>query len=91
MRAPAEQPLRHRKARDRAMVVPLIGFVLLMPPVAAIFDLDGHILGVPVPLVYVFAVWAGLIAAGALLARRLRDTDEAGPLALPAAETADGE
>lgn len=80
MREPADKPLRHRKARDRAVILPLIGFVLLMPPFAGAFDIDRTVLGVPASLLYLFAVWALLVAAGAALARRLRDTEEAGPL-----------
>lgn len=77
MRETPDQPLRHRKARDRAMILPLVGSVLMLPPFAGIFDVDARIAGVPVALVYVGSVWIGLILAGAALAPGLHDGDEA--------------
>jgi len=59
------------KTRDRAMVLPLLGFALLMPPVGDIFQLDLKIAGVPFTLVYLFAVWALLIACAWTLSRQL--------------------
>ncbi len=74
----ADQPLRHRKARERALILPLAGLILLIPPVAGVFHLDTKIAGVPFTVVYLFAVWALLIAGAAALSRRLRDGDEPG-------------
>jgi len=71
--APADQPLRHRKARDRALILPLVGLILLTPPVAGIFQLDAKIAGVPFTAVYLFAVWALLIAGAAALSRQLHN------------------
>ena len=75
--ARAEQPLRHRKTRDRALVLPLIGLMLLLPPAAGIFHLEYKLFGVPFTLIYLFTVWALLIAGAAALSRRLRNGDEA--------------
>lgn len=72
LRDRAEQSQSDRKARDRAMILPLVGLILLAPPVGEIFLLDAKIAGVPFTLVYVFAVWALVIAGAAMLARRLR-------------------
>ncbi len=69
----ADQPLRHRKARDRALILPLAGVILLTPPVAGIFQLDAKIAGMPFTVLYLFAVWAILIAGAAALSRQLRD------------------
>lgn len=74
----ADQPLRHRKTRDRALILPLAGLILLTPPVAGVFHLDAKIAGVPFTLVYLFAVWALLIAGAAALSRRLRGDGEPG-------------
>ncbi len=73
-----DEPLRHRKTRDRALILPLAGLILLTPPVAGIFHLDVKIAGIPFTLVYLFAVWALLIAGAAALSRRLRDGGEPG-------------
>ena len=74
-----DHPLRHRKARDRAMILPLVGLILLTPPVAGVFQLEAKIAGVPFTAIYLFAVWALLIAGAAALSRRLRDGNEPGP------------
>lgn len=71
-----------RKARDRSLALLLVGTIALMPPIAGIFLIDGTIFGVPFTLIYVFFVWALLVAGAAALSRTLRDSDET----LPAAE-----
>ena len=73
MRDRPDPPLSDRKTRDRALILPMLGAVLLLPPVAGIFRLDAKIGGLPVGILYVFLVWALLIAGAALLAPRLRD------------------
>ena len=70
---------RNRKTRDRALVLLIAGLALLMPPLAGVFELDAKLAGVPVTLIYLFVVWALLIAGAAALSRRLRDSDEAPP------------
>jgi hypothetical protein len=78
MRRRAEPPLRHRKARDRALALPLAGALLLTPPLGGIFEVEATVWGVPFLLVYLFAVWALLIAGTAALARRLGEAEAAG-------------
>jgi len=72
----AELQLKRRKARDRSLVLLLVGAFLLLPPGAVLFQLDVWVFGAPFTLVYLFFVWACLIAGAALLARRLLDSDE---------------
>lgn len=69
--------LSRRKLHDRSIALVLVGVILLMPPVVGISLIDGKLGGVPIPLLYVFAVWALLIAGAVLLARPLRDSDKA--------------
>ena len=64
-------PLGHGKARDRAIILPLIGLALLTPPLGGIFQLDIKIAGVPFTLVYLFVIWAALIACAWALSRHL--------------------
>ena len=71
-----EDHLRQRSTRDQAFVLVIVAILLLMPPFANVLHIDGRVFGVPVTLVYLFAVWAGLIVATRRLARRLGD-DEA--------------
>ena len=72
----AERSFQSRKARDRSIILLLVGLLLLVSPVAAIFRIDSHILGLPVTVLYIFIVWAFLIVAGAVIAQRLQDTED---------------
>ncbi|MGB0748501.1 MAG: hypothetical protein ACPGO3_07120 [Magnetospiraceae bacterium] len=63
----------HRKGRDRAFVLICIGAMLFTPPLAAIFFVDGHILGIPVPVFFLFLIWAVMIFCAAVLSGYLRD------------------
>ncbi len=68
--------LARRKVRDRSIVLVLVGAVALMPPVAGVSLTDGTLGGVPVPVLYVFAVWAILIAGAAALGRPLLNAED---------------
>lgn len=70
-----EKPLADRKAQDRALLLPLVGLLLLIPPIANLFQLDVRFAGVPFTALYLFFVWAALIAGAAALSPRLRDSD----------------
>ena len=50
------RPFAERKTLDRAFVLPCVGLVLLMPPLASVFHFDALFAGVPVTAVYLFAV-----------------------------------
>jgi len=66
-----DTPERVSRARDAARLLPLIGLFLLLPPVIAPFAVPVDVAGVPLLVLYLFAVWLGLIVAAALLARAL--------------------
>ena len=59
------------------MILLLIGLALLASPMAGIFEINAKIAGVPVTLIYLLVVWAGLILGTALLSRRLRRSEAA--------------
>ena len=60
------------RVRDAAVLLPVLGLVLFMPPVITLFASAGAgVTGVPLIVVYVFGTWLGLIVAAALLSRRL--------------------
>ena len=68
-----------RRARAAALLLPLVGLFLLMPPFVTLFGGQARVFGVPLIVFYLFAVWAALTLAAALLARSLPLTDsEAG-------------
>jgi hypothetical protein len=52
----------------RLVALSVLGFLLFNYPLLALFNYKGTLLGVPVLYVYIFAVWAALIAAIALVA-----------------------
>ena len=54
-----DQPLHERKNQDRALVLPLVGLILLTPPVGAIFQLDAKIGGMTVTEVRGFGQQSG--------------------------------
>jgi uncharacterized membrane protein YdjX (TVP38/TMEM64 family) len=57
------------------MVLLIVGAVLLMPPVASVFLLDGTIFGIPILIFYIFTVWFALIIGAAVLAKPLGRMD----------------
>jgi len=64
---------------DAARVLPMVGVVLLMPPVVTLFAADAAIGGVPLIVVYLFCTWLALIGCAAWLARRLSASEAARP------------
>lgn len=50
-----------------AFLIPFFGVLLLTPPLANIFVGSGLVSGVPLEVVYLFAVWVLVIAAAAVL------------------------
>ena len=72
----AELQLRRSKAKDRSLALVIIGAALLLPPLAGLFQMETKLFGLPVTLVYLFFVWALLIAGAARLASRLSENDE---------------
>ena len=75
----AKEQLARRTARDRSIALLLIGTLLLLPPFASIFLIDGNVVGVPIPFAYILTVWALLIAGAALLSSTLGDGDQQSP------------
>ena len=72
VRPRVDPPLRREKSRDRAVVLPLVGLALLLPPVARIFEIDARIGDLPFTALYLFGVWAVLIVGALVLAPSLR-------------------
>jgi putative effector of murein hydrolase LrgA (UPF0299 family) len=59
------------KARDAALVLPIIGLLLFTPPLIGIVVTDLTILGAPLIVTYLFLSWAFLIVCAGLLSRSL--------------------
>lgn len=67
MNTPPSSP----RLRDAAVVLPLVGLFLLMPPVITLFVRPANVAGVPLIVAYLFGVWLALIGCAALLGRRI--------------------
>ena len=68
---PVDIAMRDRKTRDAALILPIVGLLFLIPPFASIFAIEGRIFGIPVLVAYIFTVWALLILAARVLAKRI--------------------
>jgi hypothetical protein len=73
----SERYTTSRRVRDQSVILLLIGLALLASPMAGIFEINAKIAGVPVTLIYLLVVWAGLILGTALLSRPLRRSEAA--------------
>lgn len=76
MKNNADLQLSRRKVRGRSIALLLTGVAFLMPPIAGISLIDSDIGGMPVPMLYLFAIWAFLIVGAVALARPLRETED---------------
>jgi hypothetical protein len=74
-----DMPERVSRARDAARLLPVIGLFLLLPPVIAPFAAPVDVAGVPLLVLYLFAVWLGLIVAAMRLSRALAPASEDPP------------
>lgn len=55
-------PRRDSRLRERSLALFLLGLVAFTPPLMMVFDHAGTLFGLPALYVYLFAVWATLIA-----------------------------
>ena len=58
------------KVRDAVALMVLLGTWLVMPPMLDVVNQPTTVFGIPTIVVYVFAVWAGLILFTRLVATR---------------------
>lgn len=67
------------RARDLAVIVPLVGTVLLLPPLVGLLARpDGAGSGLPLVALYLFGTWFALIVSAFALAMRLRGSKGSG-------------
>lgn len=64
-----------QRAQSAAVVIPVLGLFLLLPPFITLFIGDARPLGIPLIVIYIFGVWAALLVVTAWLARRLDAPD----------------
>ncbi len=62
---------RNRKKREIALILPIIGTFLLLTPIVKVFVADDDSSTLITTLLFIFGVWAFLIAAAYFLSRAL--------------------
>jgi hypothetical protein len=68
-----------RKLISGALFLTLLGSLMLLPPLANVFQVQRRFFGVPTELIYLFSCWIALIATAYWLSRRLPHEREAEP------------
>jgi hypothetical protein len=68
-----------RKLVSAALFLTLLGSMLILPPLAVLFQLQHRFVGVPAEVIYLFVCWAALVAGAYWLGRRLPREPEAEP------------
>ena len=63
-------PTDDGRSSGRLVLVAVLGFILLVPPLVAALDRGRQVLGVPVIWAYLLLAWAALIALIAVVAGR---------------------
>lgn len=72
-----QKPLKRLK--DIAVIAPIFGFLLLIPPVIGLFATEATVFGAPLVLIYLFAIWLGLIIVAAVLSQQLSKAERDDP------------
>ena len=63
--------MERRKLESAALFVTVLGAMIILPPLATVFQLEQRFFGIPAELIYLFASWAALILAALWLGRRM--------------------
>lgn len=79
--------VNRKRLETAALVLPVFGALLVVPPLLGVFNVPVTISGIPVVAIYLFSVWIALIGATFILSRFLQrgsrdpdtDADEGAP------------
>ncbi|WP_035872824.1 hypothetical protein [Cucumibacter marinus] len=58
-----------RKFESIAFFIPVLGAVVIMPPIVLMFDRSLHVFGFPMIIAFLFTVWMALIVSAWALSR----------------------
>jgi hypothetical protein len=62
---------QRRKWQEAALIVPLFGLFLLIPPFISAFTVSVSLFGIPLIVLYIFLVWISLILTTRYLSAKL--------------------
>ena len=69
-----------RKLESAALFLTIFGALLILPPLAVVFQLKWRFLGIPAEVIYLFVCWAAMIVGAYWMSRRLpREPDAKTP------------
>lgn len=60
-----------RKREHTALMVPIVGALLILPPLLTLFTAPYRIFGAPLETIYLFTVWIAMIVGGVLASRHM--------------------
>ncbi|WP_299347315.1 hypothetical protein [uncultured Maritalea sp.] len=60
-----------KRSEGFAFFLPVVGAMLVMPPIVMLFDVDVSVFGFPLIVAYMFFVWLFLVVASCVLTRGL--------------------
>jgi len=63
--------LKRRKWQESALIAPILGVFLLLPPFISVFSINMSVFGIPLIILYIFIVWIFLILVTRYLAHKL--------------------
>ena len=66
-----------RKLESAALFLTIFGAMLIMPPLAVLFQIERRVFGLPAEVIYLFVAWAALVVAAWWLGRHLPREPEA--------------
>lgn len=69
---PRNQAREEARRRDLALVLPSLGVLVLLPPLLNLFTRRVLLWEIPLEVIYLFTVWALLIAGAAVFSHRVR-------------------
>ena len=75
-----------KRSEGFAFFMPVVGFLLIMPPLVMLFDVKANFFGVPLIVAYLFGTWMALIVASFILRRTLPQSSSDG---LPSSDDED--
>jgi hypothetical protein len=70
--------IRSNRTQEQLVALFVLGALLLLPPLLAIFNRPVRVLGVPVLYLYLFVAWAAVIGLTAAVARRIGAAQSSG-------------